>query len=138
MGYTDVEQMFEDVLYGRNEIPSDLVKTLFDAADQQDEVAIDILTNEGKELANAVCALIRRLDMVRLAFDVVFIGSMLNRASNSIMNDVIAKYIAIHAPFARCVKLTSDPVARAILSAMDADGIQVDAVIEAKMKTFSF
>ena len=138
MGYSDVEAMYENVLYGRVQIPRDLVKVLFDAANQHDEVAIGILINEGEELANAVCTLIRRLGMARTEFDVVFIGSVLNRASHSIMNDVIARIVAIHAPFAHCVKLTSDPVAGAVMSAMDADGRQIDAETEAKLKSLSF
>lgn len=138
MGYENVEAMYEDVLYGRAQIPRDLVKTLFEAAELHDEVAIAILVNEGEELANAVCTLIRRLGMARTEFDVVFIGSVLNKASNSIMNDIIARVIAIHAPHAHCVKLTSDPVAGAIMSAMDADGRQIDAETEARLKSLSF
>jgi len=138
MGYTSVEPMYEDVLYGRTKIPPSLVKTLFLAAEAGDEVATWILENEGEELANAVCTLIRRLDMADEAFDIVYIGSVLNRPNSSILTDAIERIVAVRAPHASCVRLTSDPVSGALLCAMDADGHAVDVETEAKLKAFTF
>lgn len=138
MGYTSVEPMYEDVLYGKTKVPPSLVKTLFQAAEAGDGVAIRILEAEGEELANAVCTLIRRLDMKDDVFDIVYIGSVLNRPNSSILTDAIERIVAIRAPHASCVRLTSDPVSGALLCAMDADGYVMDAATEAKLKAFTF
>ncbi|GAB6927771.1 BadF/BadG/BcrA/BcrD ATPase family protein [Paenibacillus sp. JCM 10914] len=138
MGYSEVEPMYEDVLYGKISVPPTLVKTLFQAAEAGDEVATRILEIEGEELANAVCTLIRRLDMSTDAFDIVYIGSVLNRPNSSILTDAIERVVAVQAPQATCVKLTSDPVSGALLCAMDMDGAAIDPDTEAKLKAFTF
>lgn len=138
MGYASVEPMYEDVLYGRISVPPTLVKTLFKAAEAGDEVATRILQTEGEELGNAVCTLIRRLGMSDEAFDIVYIGSVLNRPNSSILTDAIERVVAVRAPYARCVRLTSDPVAGALLCAMDADGRTIDSQTETKLKAFTF
>ncbi|MFC7678752.1 N-acetylglucosamine kinase [Paenibacillus sp. GCM10028914] len=138
MDYTSVEALFEDVLYGKTSIPSSLVKTLLEAAEAGDAVAISILETEGAELANAVCTLIERLGMRDETFDIVYIGSVLNRGKSSILTNAIEREVAKRAPQARCVHLTSDPVAGALLSAMDSDGRVIDAETESRLKSLSF
>lgn len=138
MKYTDVEAMYEDLLYGKISIPRELVKTLFVAAEADDEVAISILRTEGEELANAACALIERLGMEQERFDIVYIGSVLNRSTGTTLTDAIEQAVAKRAPHARCVKLTSDPVAGALMSAMESDGRVIDPTTEAKLKTLNF
>lgn len=137
MEASSVEEVYEDVLYERRDIPSDLVKTLFAAAEQGDQVAIAILEQEGKEMGNAVTALIRRLSMTEESFDVVYIGSVLNKGTTDHLTDAIERVVKQEAPRARCVQLQSDPVAGAILSALDMDGIKLDAAVEAKLKSLT-
>ncbi|WP_370733928.1 BadF/BadG/BcrA/BcrD ATPase family protein, partial [Paenibacillus dakarensis] len=137
-GYTSVEALFEDVLYEKISIPSSLVKTLLQAAEAGDDVAVSILETEGEELANAVCTLIERLGMADEEFDIVYIGSVLNKGRNVVFTNAIERGVAKRAPHARCVHLTSDPVAGALLSAMDADGQVIDAETENRLKSLSF
>lgn len=137
-GYTSVEALYEDVLYGKTSVPSSLVKTLLEAAEAGDTVAVSILETEGEELANAVCALIERLRMENDAFDIVYIGSVLNKGRSSILTNAIERNVAKRAPRARCVHLNSDPVAGALLSAMDADGQVIDTETEIRLKSLSF
>lgn len=132
-----VEALYEDVLYERRDVPSDLVKTLFTAASQGDQVAIDILEREGAEMGNAVTALIRRLNMTEEQFDVVYIGSVLNKGTSPHLTNAIERVVKSQAPNARCVHLQSDPVAGAILSALDMDGVKLDAETEAKLKSLT-
>lgn len=138
MGYTSVEALFEDVLYDKISIPSSLVKTLLEAAEAGDAVAVSILETEGEEMANAVCTLIRRLGMSDETFDIVYIGSVLNKGKSSILTNAIERGVAARAPHARCVHLTSDPVAGALMSAMESDGQVIDAETEGKLKALSF
>ena len=138
MGYTSVEALFEDVLYEKISIPSSLVKTLLEAAEAGDAVAVSILETEGEELANAVCTLIERLGMSDETFDIVYIGSVLNKGRSSILTGAIERGVIKRAPHARCVRLTSDPVAGALMSAMDSDGHIIDAETESKLKSLSF
>lgn len=138
MNYTSVESLFEDVLYGKVSVPSSLVKILLEAAEAGDAVAISILETEGAELANAVCTLIERLGMSDETFDIVYIGSVLNKGKGSILTDAIERSVAKRAPYARCIRLTSDPVAGALLSAMDSDGRVIDVETESRLKSLSF
>lgn len=138
MGYTSVEALYEDVLYGKISTPSSLVKPLLEAAEAGDAVAVSILETEGEEMANAVCTLIRRLGMSDEMFDVVYIGSILNKGKSSILTRAIEREVAARAPHARCVHLTSDPVAGALMSAMESDGQVIDAETESKLKSLAF
>ncbi|KKO53933.1 N-acetylglucosamine kinase [Paenibacillus sp. DMB20] len=137
MGYASVEAMYEDVLYGKT-IPASLVKTVLEAAAAGDAEAISILETEGEELGNAVCALIERLGMENETFDIVYIGSVLNKGNSLILSDAIERVVAKRAPHASCVRLTSDPVAGALMSALEADGQVIDAATEARLKSLSF
>ncbi|MDK8182406.1 BadF/BadG/BcrA/BcrD ATPase family protein [Paenibacillus sp. UMB4589-SE434] len=138
MGYSSVDELYEDVLYGRRSIPLDLVKTLFTAAQQGDPLAIEILDREGAELGNAVCTFIRRLNMVEDTFDIVYIGSVLNKGASTHLSDAIERIVAEQAPYARCVRLTTDPVVGSLMSAMEMDGITITPETEAKLKAFTF
>lgn len=138
LGYDEVEPMYEDVLYGNISIPPSLVKIVFEAAEAGDEVATRILVSEGEELANAVCTLVRRLDMSQEIFDIVYIGSVLNRPNSSILTSAIERVVAERAPGARCVRLTSDPVVGALMCAMEADGRTIKPETEVRLKAFVF
>lgn len=138
MGYASVEAMYEDVLYGKTSIPASLVKTVLEAAVAGDAQAISILETEGEEMGNAVCTLIERLGMENETFDIVYIGSVLNKGNSLILSDAIERIVAKRAPHASCVRLTSDPVAGALMSALEADGQVIGAATEARLKSLSF
>ncbi|MCR8843497.1 ATPase [Paenibacillus sp. SC116] len=138
MNMSSAEQLFNEVLDKKRSIPLDLAKTLFEAAQAGDQVAIDILTTEGEELGNAVATLIRRLNMTEDKFDIVYIGSVLNKGSGAYLTDAIERVVAQHAPNANCVRLTADPVAGAVMSAMECDGITLNEELETRMKSLTF
>ncbi|MBD8498585.1 N-acetylglucosamine kinase [Paenibacillus arenosi] len=138
MNIGSVQQLFDDVLDQKISIPLDLAKTLFEAAEADDQVAIDILTAEGEELGNAVVALIRRLNMTEDKFDIVYIGSVLNKGRGTYLTNAIERVVTQHAPQARCVRLTADPVAGAVMSAMECAGLTLSEDIESRMKSLTF
>lgn len=138
MGYTSMEAMYEDVLYQKAAIPSSLVMTVLEAAQAEDPVAVSILQTEGEEMGNAVCNLIERLGMAEETFDIVYIGSVLNKGNSRILTDAIESVTARRVPHATCVRLSSDPVAGALMSAMEADGQVMDPAVEARLKSLRF
>ncbi|NGP57532.1 ATPase [Paenibacillus thiaminolyticus] len=138
MNYGNVEDMYTDVLDNGVSVPRDLVKCLFEAAAEGDAVAQRILEEEGTELGNAVNALIRRLNMTDDEFDVVLIGSVLMRGKGSYLHDAVSREVSRVAPKARCVRLQSDPVVGAVLSAMDEEGVIISPELDARLKSFTF
>lgn len=138
MGYTTVQQMYDDVLDHNKRPPMALAKLVFQAAAEGDAVSIGILTEAGRELGNAVNALIQRLGMECDIFDVVLGGSVLSRGSSPHMVDAIRREVKAKAPHTRIVQLTVDPVIGAVLSAMDSAGISISEETDAALRTITF
>ncbi|MBP2001341.1 N-acetylglucosamine kinase-like BadF-type ATPase [Paenibacillus shirakamiensis] len=119
--FADVPAMLDAALDDRFSPPLHLAELVFKAAQLGDALSIDYLLEEGREHANAVGALIRRLGMEEEAFEVVLGGSVLAKSMNNPMIDAITEELGRIAPKASIVRITMDPVMGAILSAMDAD-----------------
>ncbi|OPA81076.1 ATPase [Paenibacillus selenitireducens] len=118
-GYEAVEPLYEDVLYGRYQLPKDLGKLIFEAATEGDAVAVQILEQEGTEFGNAANALIRRLHMEQDTFDVVLGGSVFSKSKSLHMIEAIEREVRKVAPYASFVRVEMDPVVGAVMSAMD-------------------
>lgn len=138
LGYSTVEEMYVDALDNGKRPPITLAKLMFEAAGQGDAAAIRILEEAGREHANAVCALIKRLNMQHESFDVVLTGSVLSRGGTSHMVDAITQSLQATAPNANTVKLTVDPVVGAVMSAMDNSGITIDDETDANLRAITF
>jgi N-acetylglucosamine kinase-like BadF-type ATPase len=134
LGYPSVEAMYDDALYNGVRPPAGLAKLVFEAAAGGDAVAIRILEETGREHANAVLALIRRLGMQDDTFDVVLAGSVMMRGSSPHMVDAIREAVRAAAPGASVVKLTIDPVIGAVMSAMDSAGLPIDDETDARLR----
>ncbi|QNK56637.1 N-acetylglucosamine kinase [Paenibacillus sp. PAMC21692] len=134
LGYPSVEAMYDDALYKGLRPPAGLARLVFEAAAGGDDVAIRILEETGREHANAVLALIRRLGMQNDTFDVVLTGSVMMRGSSPHMVDAIREAIRAEAPGASVVKLTIDPVIGAVMSAMDSAGLSIDVEMDARLR----
>jgi N-acetylglucosamine kinase-like BadF-type ATPase len=137
LGYPDVKTMFNDFLDFNRQVPLHVVKLLFPAAEQGDAVATNILQHQGTELSKSVVAVIRKLRMEREQFDVVMSGSLLTRGDQGTIRNIIAHDLQSAAPHATLVKLSLEPVVGALWSAMEADGVQVDAPIYELMKSYN-
>jgi len=117
--------------------PLDLAKLVFEAAEQEDAVAISILQEAGDEHGNAVNALIRRLHMQDEAFDVVLAGSVLTKGSSLHMIHSIEARVRELAPKATVVKLDTEPVIGAVMSAMDSHGTMITPEIQARLRAIT-
>ncbi len=138
LGYVDVEHMYHHMLDHQLSPPLELAKLIFQAAEQEDDVAISILQRAGKEHGNAVGALIRRLHMEQSSFDIVLAGSVMTKGSTAHMIDAIRATVAEIAPSAQIVKLNAEPVTGAVLSAMDCAGLEPAAHIKENLQAILF
>ncbi|MCM3038582.1 ATPase [Paenibacillus motobuensis] len=137
-GFASVPQMLDAVLDGEYIPPLELAKLMFEAAEQGDEVATSILVEQGVELGNAASALIVRLGMEQEEFNVVLGGSILSKVRTDIMRDAIKRRITLTAPRATITRITMDPVAGAVLSAMDRDGQEISPQVKHNLSQVSF
>lgn len=138
LGYSSVQQMYDDMLDHGKTPSSELAKTMFEAAGQGDKVAIRLLEEAGREHGNAVNALIKRLRMEEEMFDVVLAGSVMSRGTSPHMIDAIQAAVTKVAPKASVVKLLVDPVVGAVMSAMDQGGIAMDAQVDEALRKITF
>ncbi|QJC51614.1 ATPase [Paenibacillus albicereus] len=134
LGYPTVEAMFHDYLDRSLGVPTDAARLLFRAAAEGDEAAIRILTHQGEELALSVKAVIERLGMQKLPFDVVLAGSLLTRGDHGWISGPIAAMLREAAPRASLVKLDVEPVVGALWSALEADRIDITPDMYARMR----
>ncbi|OXM16876.1 N-acetylglucosamine kinase [Paenibacillus herberti] len=136
LGYSSVEEMFHDYLDRNLSVPTDAVRLLFRAAAEGDAVAIRILRHQGEELALSVKAVIERLGMGNIAFDVVLAGSLLTRGDRGWISGPIASTLSRIAPQATLVKLDVEPVVGAIWGALDADKVEITTEMYARMREY--
>ncbi|MNM98416.1 BadF/BadG/BcrA/BcrD ATPase family protein [compost metagenome] len=137
-GFSSIPQMLDAVLDDSFVPPLELAETMFDAAKRGDRVAIEILKDQGKELGNAAAALIKRLNMQNDEFDVVLGGSVLAKSTPTVMRDALQTRLLKTAPKASVITIKMEPVAGAVLSAMDRGGHVVNQEIVNNLTHISF
>lgn len=126
LGYPTVDAMRDDFLDNGFDIPIQLVPLLFETA-HSDTVARGILREQGKELGLAAAAVISRLNMQQEPFDLVMAGSILSRGDSRFLLPYIRE--AVERVTAKCEfrVLATQPVAGALLMAMQSGGHAVNA-----------
>lgn len=124
--YESVEEMFHDFLDHRYEVPADCAKLLFQAVQQGDKVAQEILIYQGKELGLSAKAVIERLQLHNENFDIVLAGSILTRSSDDIIMNEIRRVVEKVAPHCTLKILEAEPVVGSLLLAMEAAHVPVD------------
>ncbi|MFC4598334.1 N-acetylglucosamine kinase [Cohnella hongkongensis] len=137
LGYSDVQEMFDDYLDHGRTPPLRLAKLLFTAAQEGDEVAREVLARQGAELGKSARAVIRRLAMESLAFDVVLAGSIVTRGEGEFVRDAIREAVKEAAPGARVVTLEVEPVVGAVWLAVEATGIKLPPAIYERLRSVS-
>lgn len=123
LGYRRVEEMFDEFLDHLLPIPKDLAKLLFTVA-PYDPTARRILRKQGSELGISARTIATRLGMQQDVFDVVLVGSVLTRGDRERKYIVpfIEQELRATAPHYTVKVLNMEPVAGAILMAMDRSG----------------
>ena len=129
LGYPSVERLFHDFLDRDASIPYDLTKLLQPIADEGDACAQGILRRQGIELGKAAATVIERLGMKSNSFDLVLVGSVLTRGSGRHILPHIENQVHPVAPGCRLQALTLEPVAGAVIMAMERDGLQLESSV---------
>ncbi|RKP51692.1 ATPase [Cohnella endophytica] len=137
LGYGSVQAMFDDYLDNNKVPPIGLSKLLFQAASQGDDVARQILHEQGLELGITAQAVIRRLGMQDASFDVVLAGSIITRGEGDYVRGPIEHAVKQVAPGAKVAKLTVEPVIGAVWLAVEASGIDLPETIYRKLSSIS-
>ncbi|MWV45953.1 ATPase [Paenibacillus sp. HJL G12] len=136
LGYDSVGDMFDDFQDHGKHVPVHTAKLLFEAAAENDDVALEILHRQGVELGKSAAAVIHKLGMEKDTFDVVLAGSLLTRGDRGWIREKVELAVAAAAPKASVVTLSTEPVVGALWSAMEADGHAVTQEVYDKMRTF--
>ncbi|MFC5470284.1 N-acetylglucosamine kinase [Cohnella suwonensis] len=137
LGYESVAVMYDDYLDHEKYPPSRLTKLLFEAAEQGDAVATEILRSQGVELGKSATAVIRRLGLENETFDVVLAGSVIVRGTGEYIRSYVEEAVKGVAPGARIARLTVEPVVGAVWLAVEASGIALPEGIYEKLRTVS-
>lgn len=77
-GAKDLDNLIHGYTTGVYQVSADAAPLVFRAAEEGDAVANDLIRWAGRELGELANAVIRQLEIKRLAFDVVLTGSMFN------------------------------------------------------------
>lgn len=126
LGYSNVSELREDYLDHFRELPPHLAELLFQAADEGDEVAAELLHKQGDELGLAAAATIRRLGMEDVPFDIVLAGSLLTKGDQAgRIRRAIEQRVKQAAPKSSLRALTLEPVVGSVVLAMEHAGVVV-------------
>ncbi|GGH15490.1 N-acetylglucosamine kinase [Paenibacillus segetis] len=137
-GFPSVPAMLDAALDNNYYPPLQLAELMFEAADLGDEVAIEVLKEQGAEHGNAVAALIHRLGMQDDSFDVVLGGSVLAKSQNTTMVEALEQTLRQTVPHVKITRITMEPVAGAVLSAMDCANFEVGPEVLNNLNELSF
>ncbi len=121
-GAKDIEDLIEGYTTYRYRIDGLAAPLIFKVAQAGDTVARQLIEWAGIELGELANAVIRQLEFQDLRFDVILMGSMYE--GGAMLIDPMRATIKSCAPGARLVRLTSPPVAGAVLIGMQAAGWQ--------------
>jgi N-acetylglucosamine kinase-like BadF-type ATPase len=115
----------EDLIHGHTahyyDIGAHAAPLVFQVAEAGDQVARDLITWAGHELAEMANAVIRQLDFEKMEFEVVLIGSMFK--GGELLITPMREKIHELAPKARLIRTEVKPVIGAALLGMEAAGV---------------
>lgn len=123
-GAKDMEHLARILYYDREAVKkiASLCPKVFEAACAGDEVAADIIRKFGEEAGISANAIIRRLDLQNDEFEVVLAGSVF-KGKGSLMMDTVKSVVSTVAPKARIITPRYEPVAGALILALEAAGV---------------
>ncbi|NLN70847.1 MAG: hypothetical protein GX142_08730 [Chloroflexi bacterium] len=116
-------------------LPPTLAETVFQIANEGDQLAQEIINTSARELALNVNAVIKQLGFEGHTFDLVLIGSIFQ--SGDIYLNPFSEIVHSFAPNARLVQLSTPPVAGSILLAAQTAGIHPNTIKETLVDSIS-
>jgi N-acetylglucosamine kinase-like BadF-type ATPase len=132
IGARDGEDLLEGLTLGRYSLPASAVGLVFEAAEQGDRAAADVVRWAGTELGDLARGVVHQLGFEQLEFEVVLVGGLYN--GGPLLVDAVRQKIHEFAPMARLVRLTAPPVIGGVLLAMEHAGIEPSKLRELLIK----
>jgi N-acetylglucosamine kinase-like BadF-type ATPase len=116
MGAVDVEDLFAGITRDRYKLTADLALTVFQAARDGDEVALESIVWLGEGLGDMACGIIRQLGIEGQEFTVVLSGSLFKGSPR--IQDALCNVVLDVAPGASFLHITAPPVTCSVMYAM--------------------
>jgi len=117
VGARDVADLLEGLSRDRYHLRGSAVMVVFEAAQEQDAVAMEAIRWLGRELGDLAIGVIRQLGFENLAFDLVLTGSVYK--GSPLVAESVRQTVHRVAPGATLVRLTAPPVVGAVMLAME-------------------
>ena len=117
VGARDAMDLLEGLSRGRYDLKSAAVMVVFEAAREQDPVAIEAVRWLGSELGDLAVGVIRQLGFEKVAFDLVLTGSVYK--GSPLIAQSLGETVHEVAPKASVVPLNAPPVVGAVMLAME-------------------
>ncbi|MBI1280166.1 MAG: ATPase [Anaerolineaceae bacterium] len=117
VGAKDVTDLLEGLSRDRYQLQGQAVMVVFEAAHEQDAVAVEAIRWLGHELGDLAIGVIRQLQFENLDFDLVLTGSVYK--GSPLVAKVVAETVHKVASGAALVRLTAPPVVGAVMLAME-------------------
>jgi N-acetylglucosamine kinase-like BadF-type ATPase len=118
LGMRDLDELFEAIRRHGLVPDAELARLVLEVAESGDAVAIALLQEQGRSLADEVLGVARRLGMLASGFELVIAGSV-HLAGSAALDDAFAARVADGAPAAHIVPLRERPVIGAARLALD-------------------
>jgi len=131
VGAKDIEDLLRGYTEYEYEIGAESAPVVFRLAEQNDEVALELVHWAGVELGEMANGVIRQLGFENIAFDIVLTGSMFK--GGAMLIDPMRETVYKLAPQARFVRLNVPPVVGAAMLGFEAGGLQVTSSIRQTM-----
>jgi N-acetylglucosamine kinase-like BadF-type ATPase len=132
-GASNVADLIEGLQFERYQIGTEVAPLVFEVAEAGDQVARQIISWAGSELAASASGVIRRLGFEELEFEVVLVGSIF-KGGSMILDPMKAGILKI-APGAQFLRLKTPPVMGAALLAMEQVGLDLKEIRPALIET---
>jgi N-acetylglucosamine kinase-like BadF-type ATPase len=127
-GAAGLTDLLEGYTNGRYHIDAEIAPRIFEAANQGDQVATDLIRWCGVELGEMAKGVIRQLEFEDRVFDVVLAGSMFE--GGPLLIEPMWQTITALAPRARLVRLAAPPVLGGVIFGMNQGGHTVTPAIQ--------
>ena len=112
-----VDDLFEGIVRGRYQIHAKLAPLVFEAVNSGDSVAVGLVKWISNELSDLVYGVLRQLDLLNGAVEVVLAGSFYK--GTPLIEQNMAAKIGEFAPQATLIRLNAPPVVGAVMLAME-------------------
>jgi N-acetylglucosamine kinase-like BadF-type ATPase len=126
VGAADIVDFLEGLALDRYFLESEMAPLIFQAADEGDAAAQEVIAWSSRELGYSALGIIRQLGFQDIDFEVVLIGSMFNGGPLAI--EPMKRVIWKEAPGARFERLNCQPVVGGVLLGMRAAGLDLKPV----------